>query len=192
MNYQRMFWREREMENKFSVEDGKLPGVKIIHPFYREDQRGYFLKSFEQRDYELLGLNNVISEEFDSFSKKGVIRGMHFQKNNPQIKMVRVIRGCVHDIIVDLRNDSSTYGEYEEFILSEQNHNILWIPEGFAHGFEVLSEDAIMSYKCFGKYEAESDTGIRWNDEELRLPWKTEFPIVSERDRHLPRFSDYA
>lgn len=175
----------------FSVEDGGLDGLKVITPFYEEDDRGYFLKSFEQQVYSSLGLENEISEDFESFSRKGVIRGMHFQARKPQIKAVRVIMGEVHDIAVDLRLGSPTFGRYADFILSDQNHLILWIPKGFAHGFEVLSENAVMSYKCIGKYEAGYDSGILWNDHELNLPWQTRNPVVSVRDSRLQTLGEF-
>ena len=130
----------------FSIEECELKGLKIIHPFFAEDERGFFLKSFEQDIFKTFGLENIISEDFESFSYKNVIRGLHFQTNNPQIKMVRAITGEIMDVAVDLRKDSPTFGKWESVILSGDNHKIFWIPAGFAHGFRVLSEDAIVSY----------------------------------------------
>lgn len=179
------------MNSDFSIQDLSISGVKLITPFYREDSRGYFLKSLEKDVFKEWGLDVDIYEDFESYSRKGVIRGLHFQTKHPQIKIVRAIRGTIHDIIVDLRKDSSTFGKYVDVILSDENHQCLWIPEGFAHGFEVLSEDAIMSYKCIGKYLNGYDTGIRWDDKDLRLPWQTLNPVISDRDAGLMSFNEF-
>ncbi len=179
------------MNSTFQVTELELEGVKLITPFYMEDERGYFLKSVERDVFRQWGLDVDIYEDFESYSKKGVIRGMHFQTKNPQVKLVRAIRGMIHDIIVDLRKNSPTFGQYVDVILSEDNHNCLWVPEGFAHGFEVLSEDALMSYKCVGKYLNGYDTGICYNDVDLALPWQNEVPIVSEKDANLMTFQTF-
>lgn len=179
------------MDTKFEIADLSLEGVKKITPFYMEDNRGSFLKSIEKDVFKEWGLDVDIYEDFESYSKKGVIRGMHFQTRNPQIKIVRAIRGIIRDVVVDLRADSPTFGKYIDVILSDQNHSSLWVPAGFAHGFEVLSEDAIMSYKCIGKYLKGYDTGIRWNDEELNIQWETKNPIVSEKDANLMSFAKF-
>lgn len=177
----------------FSIENCKIDGLKIIHPFYVEDERGFFLKSFEQDIFASFGLDNVISEDFESFSYKNVIRGMHFQVHNPQIKMVRAITGKIMDVAVDLRKDSPAFGEWESVILSEENHDVFWIPAGFAHGFRVLTDNAIVSYKCVGKYDKETDTGIRWNDEDISIDWGMDEAraIVSEKDKMLMSFDDF-
>lgn len=179
------------MNTNFSVEDLAIEGVKLITPFYMEDNRGYFLKSVERDVFKEWGLDADIYEDFESYSKKGVIRGLHFQTKNPQVKIVRAIRGMIHDVIVDLRKDSPTFGKYVDVILSDENHNSLWVPEGFAHGFEVLSEDAIMSYKCIGKYLNGYDTGICWNDMDLAINWQTKNPIVSDKDAALMTFHEF-
>lgn len=179
------------MNSNFDKQDLFLDGVKLITPFYQEDNRGYFLKSLEKDIYKEWGLNADIYEDFESRSKKGVIRGMHFQTQNPQIKIVRAIKGTIRDVVIDIRKNSKTFGQYADIILSEDNHNILWVPDGFAHGFEVLSEDAIMSYKCVGKYLKGYDTGIRWDDKDLAIPWHTKHPIVSEKDSALMTFQEF-
>ena len=179
------------MNTDFFAEDLEIKGVKLITPFYREDNRGYFLKSLEKDVFREWGLCAEIYEDFESYSKKGVIRGLHFQTKNPQVKIVRAIKGTIHDVVVDLRKDSETFGKYADAILSEENHKSLWVPEGFAHGFEVLSEDAIMSYKCIGKYLAGFDTGIYWNDSDLAIEWQTKDPIVSEKDAALMSFREF-
>lgn len=175
----------------FSIQNLPIEGAKLISPFYMQDKRGDFLKSYEKDTFVQWGLNVDIYESFESTSKRGVIRGLHFQTQNPQIKIVRVIRGIIRDIIVDLRKNSATFGKYIDVILSDENHFSLWIPEGFAHGFEVLSEDAITSYMCIGKYLKEYDSGIKWNDKELNIRWETINPIVSEKDSQLMSFSEF-
>lgn len=179
------------MNTNFSIRELEIEGVKVITPFYMEDNRGYFLKSLEKDIFKEWGLNAEIYEDFESYSKKGVIRGMHFQTKNPQVKIVRAIKGTIRDVIVDLRKDSKTFGKYVDIILSDENHNSVWVPEGFGHGFEVLSEDAIVSYKCIGKYLKGYDTGIRWDDKQLAIHWETIEPIVSEKDAAAMTFQEF-
>lgn len=179
------------MNTSFQIKEMEISGVKLITPFYMEDSRGYFLKSVEKDVFKEWGISIDIYEDFESYSKRGVIRGMHFQTQNPQGKLVRAIRGVIHDVVVDLRRDSETFGQYVDVILSDENHNSLWVPAGFAHGFEVLSEDAIMSYKCVGKYLAGYDTGIYWKDKDLNIAWQTEAPIVSDKDVALMSFHEF-
>lgn len=181
----------QNMTSNFEIKDLSLSGVKLISSFYLEDNRGYFLKDLEQDVFRSWGLDAEIYESFESFSKKDVIRGMHFQLQNPQIKIVRAIKGVVHDVVLDIRKDSKTFGKYLDIILSDENHNSLWIPDGFAHGFEVISDDAIMSYKCIGKYLKGYDTGICWNDKDIAINWHSKQPIVSERDASLMCFKEF-
>lgn len=181
------------MNTQFEIVKEELDGVKLIKPFYTEDQRGYFLKSIEKDIYKQWGLDVDIFEDFESYSKKGVIRGLHFQLEKPQTKIVRVLRGAVRDVIVDLRNNSKSFGQYRIYELSDENRNILWIPKGFAHGFEVISEEgALMSYKCVGKYMPGTDAGIFYGDKKLNIPWETTNPIVSDRDSQLMSFDFFS
>ncbi len=177
--------------NSITVRDTDMDGLKIISPCYTEDNRGYFIKSLERDALKQYGLELDIHEEFESYSKKDVIRGLHFQLKNPQIKIVKVIRGTVYDVAVDLRKGSPTFGMHFGLELSDKNHNSLWIPSGFAHGFRVLSEDAIMSYRCIGKYDRYYDTGIRWDDPDLAIKWNDNQPIVSDKDYHLQSFKEF-
>lgn len=180
------------MQTSFGVEDFRIEGVKLITPFYCEDARGYFMKGLEKEVFHSWNLDLDIYEEFESYSKQGVLRGMHFQTDEPQIKIVHVIKGKVQDVIVDLRKGSPTYGAYLEFLLSDENHHFLWVPRGFAHGFLVLSEDAIMSYQCIGRYLKNSDSGICWNDSTLNIPWQNTQPVISERDQKLMSFMEFS
>lgn len=179
------------MTTNFEIKELSIEGVKMLTPFYMEDSRGYFLKGFEKDVFESWGLDAKIQEDFETYSKRGVIRGLHFQTKSPQVKIVRAIKGRIHDVIVDLRKDSLNFGKYIGVILDDKNHNMIWIPAGFAHGFEVLSEDAIVSYKCVGKYQKDYDTGICWNDKEIGIKWQTTDPIVSDKDAALMTFREF-
>lgn len=179
------------MNTYFSIQKLEIEDVKLITPFFTEDERGFFLKNFEKEIFKQWGLETNFFEDFETLSKKGVIRGLHFQTREPQIKIVRAIKGEIHDVVVDIRKESKSFGKYVDVILSGQNHDMIWIPRGFAHGFEVLSEEAIVSYKCVGKYLKEFDTGICWNDDEINIKWKTQKPIVSEKDRKLMSLSQF-
>lgn len=179
------------MSSRFSCDSLEIEDVKLIKPFFQEDDRGYFLKSIERDIYREWELDADIYEVFETYSMKHVIRGLHFQLINPQTKIVRVIKGEIRDVVVDLRTGSQTFGKHLAINLSDINHNILWIPKGFAHGFEVLSDEAIVSYSCVGKYMQEHDTGIVWNDRDLAIEWKTIEPIVSEKDRNLQTFTEF-
>lgn len=181
------------MGTNFSVENLKIDGLKLITPFYAEDERGFFLKSFEQTIYKNLGLASEVSEEFETLSKKNVIRGLHFQTSAPQIKAVRAIYGEILDVAVDLRKGSSTFGQWESVILSGGKPQIFYIPAGFAHGFCVRSEKALVSYRCFGAYDKATDTGICFSDPELKVDWGilNEKAILSEKDRGLMSFNTF-
>lgn len=183
-------WMEKIMTD-FKVEN-LGGGVKIITPFFIQDERGYFLKSMEKDIFSAWELPAEFQEEFESYSIRGVIRGLHFQTKDPQIKLVRVIKGRIHDVIVDLRKDSLDFGKYRDVILDDKEHKSLWIPAGFAHGFEVLSDEAFVSYQCVGRYRKEFDAGICWNDSEIAVKWETKNPIVSEKDAGLMTFREFA
>ena len=178
-----------------TVKRTKLVGCFIIEPKVFEDSRGYFFESFNQNTYnKLIGQNINFIQDNESFSSKGVLRGLHYQTNeHAQTKLVRVIKGNVLDIAVDIRKDSPTFGEHVSLELSEENKKQLFIPRGFAHGFIVLSETAIFSYKCDNFYNKESEAGIIYNDKTLNIDWilnKDEF-IISDKDLLLPNL-EYA
>ena len=175
----------------FSFEKTSMNGVYLIDSFSTEDRRGYFVKDFEKEIFAQNSLDIDIYESFESFSWKNVIRGLHFQTSEPQAKLVRAITGEIFDVIVDLRTGSETFGKWERFYLSERNRKSLFIPNGFAHGFCVLSNSAIVSYKCVGKYHKGTDSGIVWNDEDLSIKWEVQNPIISERDSALMTFKDF-
>ncbi|WP_338357114.1 dTDP-4-dehydrorhamnose 3,5-epimerase [Yeosuana marina] len=178
------------------VKETKLKGCFILEPKVFRDSRGYFFESFNQNTFnKLIGKEINFIQDNESFSSKGVLRGLHFQKGEyAQAKLVRVIKGKVFDIAVDIRKDSSTYGEYVAIELTEENKKQLFIPRGFAHGFIVLSETAIFSYKCDNFYNKASEGGIIYNDKDLNIDWKLdekEF-LISEKDLQLPTFKEAA
>lgn len=178
--------------NNFVFNRTSLEGPRLISPFYSEDRRGLFLKDFEESIYQQNGIMFEVTETLLSTSYKNTLRGLHFQAHQPQDKLVSVMTGKVLDVIVDLRWDSSTFGHYETFDLSDQNKQILYVPRGFAHGFYVISDMAVVLYKCQGAYDKDSDTGINWADQDLEIEWHNKtMPIVSERDQKLMSFKQF-
>ena len=148
------------------------------------DNRGYFMETYKDTDFKKAGLNYNFVQDNQSKSKKGVLRGLHFQKKYPQAKLVRCIEGEVFDVCVDLRKDSPTYGKWEGVILSAEKGNQFIIPKGFAHGFVVLSETAILCYKCDDVYHPGDEGGIIWNDPEIGIKWPINFDVIlSEKDK---------
>ena len=168
-----------------------IEGLVEIFPKYFEDDRGLFFESYNLKTFESLGLPTNFVQDNQSFSHKGVVRGLHFQvAPYAQGKLVRVISGRVLDVAVDLRPDSKTFLQYEVFELDGKRHNMAYIPEGFAHGFAAI-EDSIFSYKCTNLYDKASERGIRWDDEQLNIDWGVANPIVSEKDKLLPTLKVY-
>lgn len=150
---------------------GGIQGLCVITPTIHGDSRGYFMETYSARDIAEAGLNIVFVQDNQSMSRKGVLRGLHFQKQYPQTKLVRVIKGEVYDVAVDLRADSSTYGKYHGELLTEENKKQFLIPRGFAHGFLVLSDTAEFCYKCDDFYHANDEGGLAWNDPEIGIEW---------------------
>ncbi len=173
--------------NKTSIE-----GVIIIEPQVFGDNRGYFMETYKEPDFKNAGLDYKFVQDNQSKSKKGVLRGLHFQINHPQAKLVRVIKGEVFDVAVDLRKESPTYGKWEGVILSENNKKMLMIPRGFAHGFLVLSDEAEFIYKCDDVYHPNDEGGIMYNDPDIGIAWPTidcEI-ILSNKDKVHPRLKE--
>ena len=150
---------------------GGIEGLCVIEPAVHGDARGYFMETYNQRDMEEAGLNMVFVQDNQSCSAKGVLRGLHFQKEFPQGKLVRVIKGAVFDVAVDLRKNSSTYGKWYGIILTEENKKQFYISQGFAHGFLVLSDVAEFCYKCTDFYHPGDEGGLAWNDPEIGILW---------------------
>lgn len=169
-----------------------IEGLIEIFPRVFNDERGYFFESYQYKAFKENGIPEVFVQDNQSFSTKGVLRGLHLQlAPHAQGKLVRVISGVVLDVAVDVRPNSPTFGHHETFLLSAEKQNMAYIPPGFAHGF-VTIEDAIFSYKCTNLYNKASESGIIWNDPTLNIDWGVENPNVSEKDEELPTFAEFA
>ena len=168
----------------------KLNDCLIIEPKVFGDNRGFFLETFQAKRYrDLAEINFSFVQDNHSRSSRGVLRGLHFQKTKPQGKLVRVVRGEVYDVAVDIRQDSSTFGQWEAVILSEENKKQFWVPPGFAHGFLVLSDTADFEYKCTDYYDPHDEGSILWNDPNLNILWPIENPKLSKKDEDAPILS---
>ncbi|AIF53712.1 dTDP-4-dehydrorhamnose 3,5-epimerase [Pelosinus sp. UFO1] len=173
-----------------NVIDTKLQGVVIIEPKVFGDNRGFFMETWNKEKYEQAGLPYNFVQDNLSFSTKGVLRGLHFQNPNPQGKLVYVLQGEVFDVAVDIRLGSPTFGQWEGVILSSENRKQFYVPEGFAHGFCVVSETALFAYKCTDKYNPQAEKGIIWNDPDIGIKWPIAEPILSEKDNVNLRLRD--
>ena len=176
------------------VQQTNMEGVYIIEPVLHGDERGYFMESFSERDFEAqTGLKVRFVQDNESRSRKGVLRGLHFQKEPyAQAKLVRVVRGKVLDVAVDIRPESQTFGKYVATELSAENHRQMFIPKGFAHGYVVLEDDTVFQYKCDEYYHPEAEGGIAWNDPQIAIDWGVaeNEVILSEKDKHRPLLSE--
>jgi dTDP-4-dehydrorhamnose 3,5-epimerase len=171
----------------------EIPEVILIEPKVFRDERGFFMEVFKNEDFKKAGIDFLPVQENHSKSKYGVLRGLHFQKEpHQQAKLVRCVKGKVFDVAVDIRKNSPTFGQHVFVILSAANKNILFIPKGFAHGFEVLSKEAEVVYLVDNIYMPEYDAGIRWDDEDLKIEWPIKEPILSEKDKNLPKLREVA
>jgi dTDP-4-dehydrorhamnose 3,5-epimerase len=165
-------------------------GLVEIIPSVYHDQRGWFFEFFKESTFKEAGFNYSFNQENISFSKKGVIRGLHFQRAPyEQAKLVAVLQGSILDIVVDIRSGSPTFGKTFSLVLNAEKHNMLMVPEGFAHGFAAL-EDSLFMYKCTNQYNKESECGIRWDDPQLNITWPFSNPILSEKDSGLPTLDE--
>ena len=172
----------------------EIEGLKVIEPKVFGDERGYFFESYNYNDFMEAGISQVFVQDNQSASKKGVLRGLHFQKNFPQDKLVRVIRGEVFDVAVDLRKDSKTYGKWFGVVLSEDNKKQFFIPKNFAHGFLVLSDYAEFAYKCTDFYHPDDEGGLLYNDPDIGVEWPFEEGvelILSDKDKKWPGIKEY-
>lgn len=172
--------------DKFIFTKTHIKDLYVIDPRLFQDNRGYFMETYNDKDFSGIGLNLNFVQDNESFSRKGVLRGLHFQYKHQQDKLVRVIKGKVFDVAVDLRKGSKTYGQWYGLILSDENKKQLFIPKGFAHGFLALSDEVIFAYKCTDFYYPEYSAGIIWNDPDININWPIEEDaevILSEKDK---------
>jgi len=173
------------------ISHSKLKGCVIIEPRVFGDDRGFFLETFQAARYKQeAGIDLPFVQDNHSRSARGVLRGLHFQKTKPQGKLVRVVRGEVYDVAVDIRKGSATFGEWEGVILSEDNKKQFWVPPGFAHGFVVLSDTADFEYKCTDYYDPSDEGSILWSDPDLDIPWPIANPVLSAKDESAKRLVD--
>lgn len=168
------------------IKETKLSGVLIIEPQVFEDDRGFFKETFQAENYREAGINLPFVQDNHSRSLKGVLRGLHLQKQNPQGKLVSCPSGAVFDVAVDVCPKSATFGQYVGVELTGNNHRQLWIPAGYAHGFCVLSNTADLQYKCTDFYFPDDESGLIWNDPDVNIDWPIENPILSPKDGQLP------
>lgn len=175
----------------FTFTETEIRDVYIIEQKCYGDNRGYFMETYKQSDFDAAGLHYVFVQDNQSSSRKGVLRGLHFQKTYPQAKLVRVLRGMVFDVAVDLRRNSETYGKWTGVLLSDENRRQFLIPRGFAHGFVVVSDYAEFAYKCDELYHPEDEGGLAWNDPNIGIEWPEVGEIIlSEKDKHHPTLSE--
>ena len=172
------------------VKHTSLDGVKIITPTVFEDERGYFFESYKAPIFKNNDLPINFVQDNEVKSTKGVLRGLHYQFNRPQGKLVRVVSGSILDVAVDIRKGSPTFGQSEIVHLTAENNKMLYIPEGFAHGYLVTSSESIVVYKCTDIYDPNDQFGIIWNDETIGVDWTYDSPILSEKDLMLPALND--
>lgn len=175
----------------FTFNETKIKGVYIVDVKTYGDERGYFMETYKESDFAAAGLDYKFVQDNQSSSKKGVLRGLHFQKTHPQAKLVRVLSGEVFDVAVDLRKNSETYGKWAGVLLSAENHRQFMIPRGFAHGFLVVSDYAEFAYKCDDFYHPDDEGGIMWNDPDIGIDWgDVSGVILSEKDKKHPLLKD--
>ena len=180
--------------SKFKITKCEIEGLYILEPKVFYDDRGYFMETYNQNDFDKLGLNMKFVQDNESKSKRGVLRGLHFQKKHPQGKLVRVIKGSVYDVAVDIRKNSKTFGKWVGLELSEENKKQFYIPQGFAHGFLVLSEEAQFVYKCSDFYYPEDEGGIIYNDSTINISWpilEDMEVVISEKDKKWGGLKEY-
>lgn len=178
---------------KIKVTTCDIEGLYVIEPTVFKDERGYFMETYNQNDFKEAGLNMTFVQDNQSMSVKGVLRGLHFQKQYQQGKLVRAVRGTVFDVAVDLRSDSKTYGKWFGVTLSAENKKQFYIPEGFAHGFLVLSDEAEFAYKCTDFYHPGDEGGLLWSDPEIGVDWPIEPGmelIISDKDKKWSGLKD--
>ncbi len=172
------------------VEEQILPGVLLIKPDVFGDERGYFLETYRRPLYAHHGLDVEFVQDNESLSRANVLRGLHYQLHHPQGKLVRVVRGAVFDVAVDIRRDSPSFGQWVGVTLTGENKHQLYIPTGFAHGFVTLEDETVFSYKCTEIYHGDDDRGIRYDDPEIGIQWPVEKPLLSDKDLAQPTLAE--
>ncbi|MBW3671564.1 MAG: dTDP-4-dehydrorhamnose 3,5-epimerase [Acidobacteria bacterium] len=173
-----------------NITETTLPEVLILEPRVFGDDRGFFMETYNAARFREHGLPETYVQDNHSFSRRDVLRGLHYQLPNPQGKLVRAVRGAIFDVAVDIRRGSANYGRWVGVELSEENRRQLWIPGGFAHGFCVITDQADVVYKCTTLYDGPNDRVIRWNDPEIAIAWPVTNPLLSEKDASAPTLAE--
>ena len=168
----------------------RLDGLVLLEPAVHGDERGFFMETWREERYEEAGIPGHFVQDNLSFSRRGVLRGLHFQNPDQQGKLVYVLEGEVYDVAVDIRAGSPTFGEWVAVTLSSENKRQFYVPEGFAHGFLVTSDAALFAYKCTARYNAEAEASVLWNDPEIGVEWPVEAPVLSDKDRTAPPLAE--
>jgi dTDP-4-dehydrorhamnose 3,5-epimerase len=168
-----------------------IDGLLVLEPDIFRDERGFFLETFHEQKYENLGIEKHFVQDNLSFSSKGILRGLHFQYRHPQAKLVQVLFGEVFDVAVDIRQGSPTFGKWFGIMLSQDNLYQMFIPEGFAHGYCVISQTALFAYKCSDFYSPAHEGGLLWSDPDIGIQWPVSDPLLSQKDSRLPRLSEF-
>lgn len=176
----------------FEFEKQSIEDVILVKPKVFGDNRGFFMETYKKSEFVANGINVEFTQDNHSKSTKGVLRGLHYQaKPYGQAKLVRCVKGRIYDVAVDIRKNSKTFGQYVKVELSEENRNMVFIPEGFAHGFVALTDDVEILYKTSGEYAPQADRGIIWNDKEINIDWRIDFlPILSDKDKYQSELSE--
>tara|TARA_Y100001970_G_scaffold230103_1_gene285611 strand:- start:538 stop:1086 length:549 start_codon:yes stop_codon:yes gene_type:complete len=173
------------------IERQALEDVLLLKPTIYNDDRGYFFESFKENIFDKIGLNLKFIQDNEVYSNNiGIIRGLHYQLKNPQGKLVHVVSGAIRDVIVDIRTNSPDFGKSIIIDIDSRSHNMVYIPEGFAHGYLVVEKNTIVQYKCTNYYDTNSEFGILWNDEDLNIDWGVFNPLLSDKDSKLPKLKD--
>ena len=180
-----------ELRSKVDIERQALKDVLLIKPRIYYDDRGYFFESFKENFFDKIGLNLKFIQDNEVYSNNiGIIRGLHYQLKNPQGKLVHVVSGAIRDVIVDIRTNSPGFGKSIIIDIDSRSHNMIYIPEGFAHGYLVVEKNTIVQYKCTNYYDPNSEFGILWNDKDLNIDWGFSNPVLSDKDSKLPKLKD--
>lgn len=173
-----------------TITETTIPGVLLVAPVVRGDARGFFVERYHAGRYAAAGIGPAFVQDNHSRSRRGVLRGLHFQVKRPQGKLVEVLAGCLYDVVVDVRPGSPTFGRWEGFTLDAADHRQLWVPPGLAHGFCVVSDEVDFLYKCTDVYQPGDEGGLAWDDPDLGIDWPCDAPTLSDKDRALPRLRD--